>query len=360
MINSFRIESFRGIRDLSINNLNAINLIVGDNNSGKTSVLEALLLLSNPAELSNLFRVACYRDSILIPNSLSLYENVLCLFPQAEDRLSLGVSAQIDHTPIGCYITCEQKRIMLDIEEVENSLRHSVLSGANEADQIQGSIRYVLGKQTGTTPFQLNTYSKSNGVAISKSKAMKMAYISPFEHLRGNIISQIIRNEDYKTICIKALQLFDPNIVDILVLNSTISIRGVDYIRHRKLGLMPLTTFGDGIKKVLVLANAIVQAANGILFIDEVETAIHKKYYDEIFRFIVKACKAFNVQLFVTTHSIEAVDGLLSTQDYPIQAATDDISVITIKKTNERSYSRILSGREVAENREAFGFEVRL
>lgn len=360
MINSFNIDGFRGIRDLSVNNLNSVNLIVGDNNSGKTSVLEALLLLSNPGELSNLFRVARYRDSILIPSSISLYENVLCLFPQTQDHLSLGVSAQFDHSPISCHITCEQRRIMLDADEEENSLRHSALSGPNEADQIQGSINYVMGKQTGTTPFQINTYSKSYGASISKNRTLKMAYISPFEHLRGNIISQIIRNEEYKEICIKALQLFDPDIVDILVLNSTVSIRGVDYIRHKKLGIMPLTTFGDGIKKVLVLANAIVQAANGILFIDEVETAIHKKYYDEIFRFIVKACKAFNVQLFVTTHSIEAVDGLLSTQDYPIQTVMDDISVITIKKANGKSYSRVLSGREVANNRESFGFEVRL
>lgn len=119
-------------------------------------------------------------------------------------------------------------------------------------------------------------------------------------------------------------------------------------------------TFGDGIKKVLVLANAITQAKNGVLFIDEVETAIHKKYYDEIFRFIVKACSAFNVQTFITTHSIEAVDGLLATQDYQEQTVVDDISVITIKKANGQTYSRILTGREVAADREAFGFEVRL
>ena len=39
------IKSFRDIRDLSIKKLGAINLIVGDNNCGKTSVLEAIELL---------------------------------------------------------------------------------------------------------------------------------------------------------------------------------------------------------------------------------------------------------------------------------------------------------------------------
>ena len=123
---------------------------------------------------------------------------------------------------------------------------------------------------------------------------------------------------------------------------------------------MPLSTYGDGIKKVLVLSNAVAAADGGILLIDEIETAIHRKYYDDIFRFIVKACKTFHVQAFIMTHSIEAIDGLLGTQDYDKQSDEDDITVITLKRENECTYSRVMPGRKVAENREAFGFEVRL
>lgn len=123
---------------------------------------------------------------------------------------------------------------------------------------------------------------------------------------------------------------------------------------------MPLSTYGDGIKKVLVLSNAIARAAGGILLIDEIETAIHKKYYDDIFRFIVKACRAFDVQIFITTHSLEAIDGLLATQDYEEQKTEDSVSVVTLKRERNNTYSRVLPGREVALNREAFGFEVRL
>lgn len=158
----------------------------------------------------------------------------------------------------------------------------------------------------------------------------------------------------------KALQLFEAEIEDMMIFKSDISNRPVEYLKHRRLGNMPLSTFGDGIKKVLVLSNAIAKAAGGILLIDEIETAIHKKYYDDIFRFIVKACKAFDVQVFITTHSLEAIDGLLATQDYEEQKEEDSISVVTLKRENNNTYSRVLSGREVAQNREAFGFEVRL
>ena len=95
-----------------------------------------------------------------------------------------------------------------------------------------------------------------------------------------------------------------------MIFRSDVSNRPVEYLKHKRLGNMPLSTYGDGIKKVLVLANAIIGATDGILLIDEIETAIHKKYYNDIFRFIVKACHTFNVQVFITTHSIEAIDGL--------------------------------------------------
>ena len=109
-----------------------------------------------------------------------------------------------------------------------------------------------------------------------------------------------------------------------------------------------------------MLANAIAQTAGGILLIDEVETAIHAQYFYSIFQFLVKACKQFDIQLFITTHNIEAFDSLLSTQDYDQQQDQDDITVLTLKKTQKQTLIRNMSGREVSQNREAFDFEVRI
>lgn len=127
---------------------------------------------------------------------------------------------------------------------------------------------------------------------------------------------------------------------------------------------MPLSTYGDGIKKVLSIANAIAQSSNGVLLIDEIDTAIHAKYYDDIFKFIMKAAKQYNVQMFITTHSIEAVDGLLKTQvkDDVYDLNDDPIRVITLRKDREanKTFSRTMTGRDVYINREKFNFEVRI
>ena len=44
-LTQLRIDHFRGIRDLNIEHLTSINVIVGDNNCGKTSVMEAIQFL---------------------------------------------------------------------------------------------------------------------------------------------------------------------------------------------------------------------------------------------------------------------------------------------------------------------------
>lgn len=42
MLNSLKIKHFRALEDFSVAKLSRVNLIVGKNNSGKSTVLEAL------------------------------------------------------------------------------------------------------------------------------------------------------------------------------------------------------------------------------------------------------------------------------------------------------------------------------
>lgn len=361
-INKFFIEYYRGINNLKIEQLNQVNLIVGDNNCGKTSLLEALQLFGTSGNLANVYRIARQRESTFGVSSNSIYENFICMFPHDGSDLEIKISGECNGKIIAFTLEGIQKKILIDAKELDRvTLRElEEISEELETDAFDGTIFFQYGDEEQQEKVDINRFSRLSGIPLLKTNEFSIVYISPFEHLKGNTIGQIIRNDGYKEICLKALQLFDPDIVDIMIFRSDIGNRPVEYLKHRKLGNMPLSTFGDGIKKVLVLANAIARAAGGVLLIDEIETAIHKKYYDDIFRFIVKACKTFGVQTFITTHSLEAIDGLLATQDYEEQTAEDNISVVTLKREDNNTYSRVLSGREVAFNREAFGFEVRL
>ena len=54
-IKDFSIGSFKGIKDLSLKDLNHINIITGNNNKGKTSILELLYTINYPNRSGCLF-----------------------------------------------------------------------------------------------------------------------------------------------------------------------------------------------------------------------------------------------------------------------------------------------------------------
>ncbi len=356
------IKSFRGIRNLSINNLGAINLVVGDNNCGKTSVLEAIELLRSSGNIANIYKIARQRESLSVFGANSIYDSFVCMFPHDGTGLRIEVNAIDNEAELFFKVEGGKEKVLLEAKELDRLIlrQNSELSSELETEIFKGEIATGYGEERKTEYVEVNKFSRVSGTPASSTDKYTIVYVAPFEHLRGNVLSQIVSNSDYKNICMKALQLFDSDIEDMMILRSDIGNRPVEYLKHRKLNNMPVATYGDGIKKVLVLSNAIAQAAGGILLIDEIETAIHKKYYDDIFRFVIKACKAFDVQVFITTHSLEAIDGILATQDYDAQDKSDDIKVVTLKKEKDDTLSRVLSGREVYKNREAFGFEVRL
>ena len=371
-IENLQIEQFRGIQKLYIPHLNHINLVVGDNNCGKTSFLEALLLLRDPFDFTNTLRIARMRDTLTTYGGISVYEGLLTLFPHnfssQEEMRMIALTACCNGRDISYSLQGKLQTIMLDPEEQPKLFRYSTRTFYQAKDAIPSECQAFLGElRVNTGDYQeeqavsFHEYSTVSGRDIPNNRFLNIVYLSPFDHLQGRLFSRILTNESYKNLCVAILRLFDPGITDLLLLKNEATNRSVECVKHKNLGIMPLSTYGDGIKKVLSIASGIAKAVNGILLIDEVETAIHSRYYEDVFRFIISACQKFDVQVFITSHSLEAIDSFLSIEDYDNTASFEDpISVVTLKKELSQSYARVLSGRHVYQNREQFGFEVRL
>ncbi len=369
-IEKLMIDHFKGINNLKIDELNHINIIAGDNNTGKTSVLEALLFLRNPSDFNNILRISRMRDLNSFFSSSTLYDSFINIFPKDITTKTISIEAMCKGKNVICRLEGDQKKIMVDPEDIlkkmsvsrRNNFIRNMNSDFVEIESYNGVLSSRINGISDRAEVQIASYETTSGREINQKNFLDIIYLSPTEHVRGYVINSILRNDSYKEICLHILQLFDVDIVDLFMLRNEENNRPIEYIKHRILGNMPISTYGDGIKKVLSIANGIAQATGGVLLIDEIETAIHSKYYEDIFQFLVKAALQFDVQVFVSTHSIEAIDGLLSTQDYLQQQKEDNISVITFKKDlmGKDTFSRVLAGRHVFKNREQFGFEVRL
>jgi hypothetical protein len=151
--------------------------------------------------------------------------------------------------------------------------------------------------------------------------------ITPYAHWLGelaNIYSEV-RVEGTGEAGMGVVQMLsrvDPRIVGLEVLAADPELEGgepsaVLYLRDRDAGLLPVDAFGDGMRRILLMALGVIRARGGVLLIDEIETAIHISALGHVFRWVVDVCASNDVQLFATTHSLEAIDAILAADTTP-------------------------------------------
>jgi hypothetical protein len=122
--------------------------------------------------------------------------------------------------------------------------------------------------------------------------------------------------QDLKSDIIHTLQQLDPGVQRLdLVQSGRVATRL--QIKHAKTGVTPLSALGDGFRRALLIAVTIPTVRGGILLIDELETALHVSALQSVLRLLDWAVREFDVQVFATTHSLEAVDAVLATMEDP-------------------------------------------
>lgn len=370
-LKSIEINQFRGIQELSISGFSDINLIVGDNNSGKTTFLEAIQLLFAKPQLSSIKSITNQRTAIHSNNSF--YTSFIKMFNVEQDKkqLDLDISAECNDGMRRVELIGAEKAVA-----GEDAIQLSKMSN-RQKEQYKGSSGFILetaklfeGKmvtQCGKkmTEKKISCTSLDNGIPGSIVKK-EVFYISSFGHLRYDLLQNIVDNPEYKNLAISILKQFDDSIADICYtkaddgtyLESIITKNGVN---------MPFSVYGDGIKKILYILNKLFDATDSILMIDEIETGLHKKYYSTLFPVVFALAKKLNVQLFIATHSMEAIEAILEYGNYENHVSDHDpIKVITLKKVNSETdhgsniVARNVTGKYVYDNRKVFDFEVRL
>ncbi|MFV0519321.1 MAG: AAA family ATPase, partial [Lachnospirales bacterium] len=145
-----------------------------------------------------------------------------------------------------------------------------------------------------------------------------------------NLSTNLLNNKDE---IITLINSFDENIIDIMYVSGKYSNKAELKLKHKINGWLNLSSFGDGIRKVVLIVSTITSSSNcGILLIDEIETSLHVSALENVYSWLVKVCKERNIQLFVTTHSLEALTTLTE-----IGVEDDDIDLVVYKLENYKN-----------------------
>ena len=349
------IHGYKGIHELKLEQLNSINILTGDNNSGKTSILELLSTVERPQREDCWMQCAGKRTKKVH----KIFQDFRSMFPIDEEDLVISyeyedmknrrntveVKAEIEQTQVSegeMYRMNNLKKIKEDRSDDEMI----------DTEHMRLSI-YFNEKKVNT--FSVYDFQSTFSFVYRKGDFVKTVYISPFDHASDNLnIDSILSDSAAYEVLIHILQEFD---ADISALKNEDNTRYPEYMilskKHKK--ALPLNAYGDGMKKAVSLLSGIVRARNGILLLDEFETAIHTSAMDSIFSWLLRSAMEQNIQVFMTSHSKEAIGKVLRLSE----ELQKHINLYTLYKYEGVNYVRRMSCGEAIHAQENLGLELR-
>lgn len=332
MLRNLHIESFRGLSEIRLGELRPVNILVGENNAGKTSVLEAIMLAMAPGSTRNWHQVLQARDAAW--NPMFFGEMAKWLFPiidrdHLNERKPIELESDSDEAHEKLRLTFDQLVNVVPVTKkrrgeslvVEESLTVTTLAASWSSSLLGDKAGNIVFEQVPSTERYFPPVKIDR--AIERIPEIKCVLVKPHAHRFGKLPSQSLSaaiKAGKKEEILRFLVAFDPDLVGID--NVQEGDDPIIYVQHANLGPMPLHAFGDGMRKAVVVAGLAFEVARrdadggpkpgGLLLLDEAEVALHVSTQKDFFRALVELCFDLEIQLVLTTHSLDAVDGVIS------------------------------------------------
>jgi predicted ATPase len=312
MYSQFRVQNFRGFKDLELKDLARVNLIAGKNSVGKTSLLEALFVFMNPTSPELQLRVNAIRGlrRVRVNQEGDLANFLAPIF--YEFNMEHGFTVE------GIHQNSSISELRFTIKLASKKLREGIAAifDPNEADRALSADEGVRSIPLEIT--DINNNSSTAWLILQSDGAIKTLpthesrhptyYFSPTVREAADDIADRhtkLINKGKEDLLIKALQIIDSRIKSVRqTFQNGEPFISVDIGVNQ---LMLVNLLGDGVVRIMQLLLAIASAENGVVMVDEIENGIHYSVQAELWRVILEAAELFNVQIFATTHSLEMI-----------------------------------------------------
>lgn len=318
---SIFVNSYKQLKSVKIEKLSKINIFAGLNNSGKTTLLEAIYLLAKQNDFDGLLEVMRRRgkfsadqidpewileqvngDNYIISGSFDNSKTCINIISHLEEDSSIDKSRYLSSIEIDSHY------------DKHKNLSCTRLYKGRERETHGDSTKHLC-PVIFTSPFFLNEPHRYANYYHRSTQAKALPII--FSFLKEKILPSLqdIRLTDERQRFVVSDERFE---------------KGVD-----------LCAYGEGLQRMFFLSLLFASANNGILLIDEFENAIHTNLIEPFSKFIYEMAKNFNVQVFITSHSKECIDAFA-------EAITDpnDVAYHALVKKDGNVIAREFTGHE--------------
>lgn len=346
MLNSLEIKNFRSLERFEVSKLGRVNLIVGKNNSGKSSVLEALRIYAANAQRGVLEEIASGHDEKFRMKEAGREDADASLpfedlftgrrFPDDEATMIIigetVVSDQALRIEHAIFIETEKTVIESTGETSTRVLRHRVnksdalesrpLQEFNDGPQIDA---LYITKDNRTSTMRLDARNSRFRPGLEIPGAIPCSVI-PTRFVSIDELADEwdkIGLTDDKRLVTDALKIIAPEFEELMFVKTAFKtdeqfIGGRSFnIRFSRTAMLrmsnfsrpvPLNSLGDGMLRILQLVLKIFSAKNGFLLIDEFENGLHFGVQEKVWALLFELAHKLDIQVFATTHSWDCIE----------------------------------------------------
>lgn len=346
-IESIEVSGFRGFSSFRANSLGRVNLITGSNNSGKSSLLEAIRLLASGGSVQTFRDILGYREELgsaeadgsSLRNDLDVFATLFTGCPTlsnkpAQFRITVAGNLPLSANDLSVRAGWFVRNYSSDGSSVSFEPAESDLFGDEE-------VFPALELKAGAKGRRVLPLSRLRRGFAPKSEMdstqMPCVYLDPFSSRSTSQLAAMwdaIALTDGERETLRALKIASPDIEGVSMVGS--DARGryrTAIVKSEKFDLpVPLRTFGDGVNRLFGIILSICNARNGVLLIDEIENGLHHSIQVEVWRTIFRLARDLNVQVFATSHSFDCI------RSFQAAASNSEQDGVLIRLTRKGDY----------------------
>ena len=346
MIESLHVSGFKLFRDITLPRLGPLNLFVGENNSGKSCLLEAINLYAGRNPLRDVLQTAAMRsveslrrwDPVdLTEEGTSITHPVFELFHRADGAFTKGIIIERVGDSNSLLVQCLPHRIVTNAEGftryVPVAQGDAITSeGAEMALPVYRGSRQVGLITRGRLPLMLRGRMPGDE-KFSNGDASSVAFLpaSGFSDEEASSIWDALVQGPGQELVLNWLRMLDPRIEDLAYIAGR-RVARLALLKFQGQGRIPLRSMGDGLTKLFHIALAAASASNGVLLIDEFENGLHWSVQEKLWIALAKAARQFNVQVFSTTHSRDCIESFVAAVE---DAGPDGASIYRLERKGD-------------------------
>ena len=334
MLDSLTIKNFRALADFSVARLGRVNLIVGKNNSGKSSVLEALRIYAGNGQRELLDSISAEHDERYRVRESESPEPDAPMplqdfftgrnFP-TDDGTDIQIGSALKPEEVlhvqHIFLAEEREPVIDELGETTIRVRRRIVPKnqlQNETGELRQALQITKGERR-YPPFFLDwSYPRPRSPLLESTNSIPCSVI-PTQFISSDELADEwdkIALTEYAEVVKQAMRIIAPEFEN---LNFVRNDEGrtaarTSFQRSAKVKLsdmprpVPLNSLGDGMLRVLQLALKLFPAKGGFLLIDEFENGLHYSVQEKIWTLLFEMAERLDIQVFATTHSWDCIE----------------------------------------------------